>query len=205
MALSAERAACILMVKYLAVFVPALAALVLFFATGRSRHDPPARQPNALSSPSSVPITRARPSDGSEIRGRAAVLDADTLEIAGQRVRIYGIDAPERSQTCERAGGTWPCGLEATAALTRLVAGNEVRCETRDRDRNQRAIAVCWLNQIDVGRWLVEAGWAVAYRRFSGAYVDAEEIARGTRSGIWSGPFEPPEDYRRSRRQGSQD
>ena len=47
----------------------------------------------------------------------ARVIDGDTLDIAGERIRLHGIDAPESEQTCVADGVTWPCGQSATAAL----------------------------------------------------------------------------------------
>ena len=47
----------------------------------------------------------------------AYVRDGDTIDIAGERIRLHGIDAPESRQTCVADGVTWPCGQCATAAL----------------------------------------------------------------------------------------
>jgi endonuclease YncB( thermonuclease family) len=58
----------------------------------------------------------------------ARVIDGDSLEVAGEDIRLIGIDAPEGRQLCQRDGLEWACGDDATAALRELVAGAEVRC-----------------------------------------------------------------------------
>ncbi|MFC3230345.1 thermonuclease family protein [Marinibaculum pumilum] len=135
------------------------------------------------------------------LAGRASVIDGDTLEIHGERIRLSGIDAPESSQHCETmAGEAWPCGRRAAQALDREIGTSLVRCEPQSRDRYGRFIATCSAGAGDLGAWLVRSGWALAYRRYSLAYVDDERAAQVDRAGIWSGLFTAPWDYRAARR-----
>jgi endonuclease YncB( thermonuclease family) len=97
------------------------------------------------------------------LAGRARAADGDSLVMAGTRIRLEGIDAPELGQNCGRAGGDYACGREARAALARLVAGRDVTCESRQNDRYGRALAVCAAGGVELNRAMVEAGWAVAY------------------------------------------
>jgi endonuclease YncB( thermonuclease family) len=137
------------------------------------------------------------------LRGRARIVDADTLEVGSRRVRLFGIDAPEKGQTCERSGTVWACGQAAAAALATLLGDREVLCEGHGSDRNDRLIGLCWAGGTDVSRWMVEQGWAVAYRRFASDYADAEDAARLARRGLWAGTFKAPEEWRRQHRGGA--
>ena len=74
---------------------------------------------------------------GETLTGPHRVIDADTIEIAGERVRFSGIDAPERRQWCRRSNGIcYRCGQEATAALVARIGDGAVRCKFSDRDRS---------------------------------------------------------------------
>ena len=131
-----------------------------------------------------------------ELAGPARVVDGDSLVIAGQRIRLHGIDAPERAQTCRTASGRpWPCGAAARQALAAQIAGRAVTCRGTKRDRYGRLIALCFLSGRNLSAWMVARGWALAYRRYSHAYAGLEHTAR-TR-GLWSGPFTAPWDWRR--------
>lgn len=143
----------------------------------------------------------AGPAGGGAVwAGRAHVLDADTIEVRGRRIRLHGIDAPENDQMCERNRRPWRCGRDATEALRGHLAGRSVTCHELDVDRFGRSVARCLVNGQDVNAWLVRNGWAIAYRRYSEAYVTHEAEARAARRGIWSGQFEMPESHRHSGR-----
>jgi endonuclease YncB( thermonuclease family) len=132
--------------------------------------------------------------------GVASVIDGDTIEIHGRRVRLHGIDAPESRQECRRPNGTkWRCGQQAALALDKHIGRSSIRCQPRGRDRYRRIIAVCFRGDEDLNRWMVANGWAVAYRRFSRDYVAAEQGARRAKVGIWSGTFVMPWDWRANR------
>ncbi|MDT8855281.1 thermonuclease family protein [Paracoccaceae bacterium Fryx2] len=127
--------------------------------------------------------------------GVARVIDGDTLEVAGQRVRLFGIDAPERDQTCDRNGEVWACGQWAGAMLAGALTG-PVSCAVQDHDRYGRAVAICHAGGRDLGRALVEAGAARAYLRYSDRYAAVEADAGAARLGIWAGPMVTPEAHR---------
>ena len=132
-----------------------------------------------------------------EIAGRATVIDGDTIEMRGQRIRLFGIDSPESAQLCQANQKTCRCGQQAALALADRIGERTVRCQERDRDRYGRTVAVCYVGGEDLDRWMVRQGWAVAFRKYSLDYVDAENDAREARRGIWQGEFEMPWDWRK--------
>jgi len=135
---------------------------------------------------------------GPTISGRARIIDGDSLEVAGARIRLFGIDAPEAHQQCRDARGlNYPCGRAATRALAALT-GARVTCTLVTHDRYERDVATCMANGRDLGDAMVRAGHAVDYARHSGGrYAEAEREARAAKRGIWAGTFEEPEAWRR--------
>lgn len=135
--------------------------------------------------PASLPLVAA---------GAARVVDGDTLDLHGTRVRLFGIDAPEHDQHCARADGRgWACGAAAKQALERLVRGAEVRCEGSARDRYGRRLARCFAGGADIGAALVSGGMAWAYRRYALDYTAQEAAARAVGRGVWQGAAVRPE------------
>jgi endonuclease YncB( thermonuclease family) len=135
-----------------------------------------------------------------DITGPARVIDGDTIDIEGQRIRLHGIDAPETFQTCIADDVAWPCGRQATEALVEFINASPVRCEGEDTDRYGRTIAVCYVRGTDIEAWMVVNGWALAYQKYSLDYVGEEKAAQDARVGLWRGEFVPPWDWRQGER-----
>jgi endonuclease YncB( thermonuclease family) len=136
-----------------------------------------------------------------EINGRVRVIDAGTIEMAGQPVRLFGIDAPADGQLCERDGAPWRCGQEAGWALAARIELHWVLCDERELDGDGRVVAICYIGGrqgINLNAWMVENGWALADRRTATDYVGQEAAAQRERRGIWAGRFDAPAEWRRA-------
>ena len=127
------------------------------------------------------------------LTGAVRLADGDSLELGPERIRIEGIDAPELHQNCGPANAEWPCGRRAKEALQKIVDTGEVKCRPVDRDRYGRDVSICEVGGRDLGRAMVEQGFAVA---FGTAYLTEERAARTAKRGIWAGPFDMPAEWR---------
>jgi endonuclease YncB( thermonuclease family) len=122
------------------------------------------------------------------------VVDGDTLDIAGQRVRLPGLDAPEWNQTCKTAAGdSWACGAATAKRMRELTRGRTITCRPEGHDRYGRLLAICRDGATDLAEVLVADGLAVT----TGRYASAEALARRARRGLWAGSFDSPAEWRR--------
>lgn len=128
--------------------------------------------------------------------GQAMVVDGDTLEISSRRIRLFGIDAPELSQTCDRNGESWACGQASADELRAMIGNYELSCDGYETDVYGRLLAVCTVSGISLNRTMVAEGWATAFRRYSEDYVADEARARASQLGLWSSSFMSPEEFR---------
>ena len=118
------------------------------------------------------------------IKGNAIIIDGDTIHIGNSKVRLYGIDAPEINQTCTINKIIWECGFESSQALENIISAKEVRCEIVDIDRYKRYVAKCFVKNIYLNQYMVQKGWAIAYRYYSDDFINDEEIAEKNKVGI---------------------
>jgi endonuclease YncB( thermonuclease family) len=136
-----------------------------------------------------------------DLVGRASVIDGDTIEIHGKRVRISGIDAPERRQECaDGSGKSYRCGQVAAAALDLfLLEARPATCQILGRDRYKRFVGRCRrADGIDVGSWMVRGGHALDWPRYSKGIYRLDEIAaESSGSGVWAGKFIKPWEWRK--------
>lgn len=132
------------------------------------------------------------------IVGRASVVDGDTIEIRGQRIRLAGMDAFESRQLClDVSGKRYRCGQRAAFALADHIRQRNVTCEPVGKSW-ERIVALCTLDGEDLGAWLVQQGWAVDDPRYWPAYQRQEAAARSASAGAWSGSFDRPQMWRKA-------
>lgn len=130
-----------------------------------------------------------------------AVHDGDTFTLSsGQRVRVFGIDAPELRQLCSPAPGQCvPCGQVSRQALSDLILGKPLTCRSRGKSYD-REVAECSVDGVAIGPWMLERGQAKAYRQYlrksDRAYLAAEKQAKAARAGLWSVEMAVPADWR---------
>ena len=132
-----------------------------------------------------------------DFRSSVTVTDGDSLKRGSQRIRLYGIDAPELGQKClDQAGNSYRRGAEARRILNNLIGSREISCDIIETDRYQRDVARCRVDSVELNREMVRLGWAVAYHRQNIDYLLAEAQARAAKRG----KFELPEDFRAEQR-----
>ena len=131
------------------------------------------------------------------IKGKAKVIDGDTIHIGNNKIRLHGIDAPEQKQTCIFEENEWNCGQDATFFLSNLINRKSVNCRVNDIDQYKRLVAVCFIDNININQLMIISGWAIAYRYYSKDFIKEEEIAKQNKIGIWRGSFDEPYIYRK--------
>ncbi|MFZ5882402.1 MAG: thermonuclease family protein [Chloroflexota bacterium] len=133
------------------------------------------------------------------------VTDGDTVKVLdGERreykIRLAGIDAPERKQ---------PFGQRAKQRLSDLVYGKTVEVEWHKLDRYKRLVGKILIGERDANLEMVKSGLAWHYKKYQGeqsyedrqAYARAEEEARERRRGLWADPHHiNPSDWRKGLR-----
>ncbi|HEY8514849.1 MAG TPA: thermonuclease family protein [Candidatus Binatia bacterium] len=138
----------------------------------------------------------ATPALAASFRGRVVkIRDGDTIDVLRDRtavkVRVFGVDAPERGQ---------PYSARAKSFTADLVGNREVRVEVKEVDRYGRIVGEVLLDDgRSLGPELVRAGLAWHYRRYSKdpELARLEEEARRARRGLWADPKPtPPWAYR---------
>jgi endonuclease YncB( thermonuclease family) len=142
-----------------------------------------------------------------EIVGFPKVVDGDTIHIKSYKIRLEGIDAPEMKQKCKKPyiqiqifnfQKDYYCGLTSKKKLIKKIGKKSVKCILLGKDRYKRYLAKCLTGNINLNKWMVRNGYAVAYRKYSKLYIFDENLAKEEKLGLWRGTFIKPEKWRKS-------
>ena len=146
---------------------------------------------------------------GTEIYGIPKIIDGDTVHINNKKIRLEGIDAPEIKQQCKKPfikisaligfqfSKSYSCGIISKKKLMDKVDNSKIRCISSSRDKYKRYLATCYKEKINLNKWMVRNGHAVAYKRYSKDYVRDEDFANENKLGLWEGSFMMPEKWRK--------
>tara|TARA_Y100001958_G_C20896462_1_gene320462 strand:+ start:26 stop:529 length:504 start_codon:yes stop_codon:yes gene_type:complete len=144
-----------------------------------------------------------------EIYGAAKVIDGDSVHINSKKIRLEGIDAPEIKQKCKKSflkisaivgfefKKSYSCGVISKSKLFEKISGAKIKCISLSRDKYKRYLSTCYKNKINLNKWMVRNGYAVAYKRYSKDYLRDENYAKENKLGIWEGTFIRPEKWRK--------
>ena len=137
-----------------------------------------------------------------KISGIARIIDADLIKVGDVDIRLFGIDAPEPTQTCKRrtdSRAKWGCGRKAVTQLSNLVNNNQVQCERKGTDNLGRIIAKCAIDNWDIAAYMVREGLAWVAPGDPAKYAKFEASAKETAVGIWRAKNDTPWSYREAR------
>lgn len=148
-------------------------------------------------------LVLSTPAFADTLTGRPAVTDGDTFRFqSGLKVRLFGVDTPEKTQKCEMKNACYPCGRDAAKFVRELIGKNELVCELTGEKTYDRYVATCAVGKKDLGEAIIAAGWGFPYRRFlkghplEASYVAAEKGAQAKKVGLNRGRFIAPADWR---------
>lgn len=128
-----------------------------------------------------------------QVAGFGEAIDGDSLKVAGQEIRLKGVDAPELMQWCQnKIGREYACGVQAKTWLRGHLQRGAVVCQIEGRDRYNRLLGVCKRGEVALNAAIVREGLAVDY----GDYPSEQAQARRQQIGLWSGKFMLPSEYR---------
>lgn len=128
--------------------------------------------------------SEAEPGQDNEqiVSGVASVVDGDTIEIHGKKIRLSGFDTPEKGARCGRVN----VYQKAAFALSDFIGSRTVKCSVSDTDRWNRLVATCSVHGTDLGDHMVAEGWGRDWPQYSrGRYARKEATARKAGKGLW--------------------
>lgn len=115
------------------------------------------------------------------------VRHAGVIDARDRIIELRDVEAPRASTVCVNAAGRdWPCGMRARTAVRRLIRRRIIACEPVGHalaEPTQHVTTTCSVAHVDIGRWLVENGWARpadgAPQEFHALYAEARRKGLG--------------------------
>ena len=135
-------------------------------------------------------------SEQGQVKGTAKAIKGDVIEIDRQRIKLYGIEAPELEQLCYIKSKPWHCGLAAKQRLAKKIADKSLTCLKREQKKDNMPLAECFVEKENLNAWLVGQGWAIADRQDSRNFISHEIIAQRNLKGIYQSEFLKPSLWR---------
>ena len=141
-----------------------------------------------------------------KIYGIPKVIDGDTIKIDNFKIRLFGIDAPEIDQICQKPwisinffslNKNYKCGEVSSYKLKNYLKDDSIYCQIKGKDRYRRYLGICYKNKSDINKWMVTNGFAFSYVKYSKKYLIYENLAKKNSKGLWKGKFDKPWEWRK--------
>ncbi len=133
------------------------------------------------------------------IKGKAIIIDGDTIKINGKKIRFGGIDAPESyymgtKQTCTQDNKEVFCGKISKDKLIEKIGNNYVNCKIeKNKDKYKRSVGECFIKEESLSVFMVRNGYAFDWPYYSrGKFSNDQEYAKMNKLGLWNMKFEYP-------------
>ena len=126
--------------------------------------------------------------------------------IKSTKIRLSGIDAPEKKQYCNKNflniyffifEKKYNCGIFVKKKLINKTKNKKIKCFLEGEDFFKRHLGTCYLNKENINAWMVKNGYAVSFKKYSKKYIFLEEYAKENKLGIWNGSFIRPYKWRK--------
>jgi endonuclease YncB( thermonuclease family) len=128
-----------------------------------------------------------------EIRGVATILSGDVVSVNKQKIRLFGIEAPSKGQSCQVNAAIMRCGIVSWGALIKIADGAFLSCDIEKNAPKKPGVifATCYAGEHDIAEEHVRSGWAKAVATQTERYKVDEDDAKQSNRGLWAGEIIP--------------
>ena len=127
--------------------------------------------------------------ENNTVKGKARIIDGDTIEINKEKIRFGGINSPERNETGYRL---------AKDKLIEKIANNILTCvREKNKDKYRRTVAECFIDGESLSSFMVRKGYACDYIYYSkGKYAKEQKYAKANKLGVWKMKYNTSWEYK---------